>query len=527
MKKSLIYCVTIFFAMAIIIFSCKKKNIPTSQFDTIPCIQLTQTTGTDTQFVTVNTAMVPTKYVLSGADSATINALKVSVEGTLPPGITTSFSNGVFTISGTPTTNIGSPFTYSILTGQTCHVTKTTGAIIVTNCGTVNLTSATATAAQSVVINTAITPITYSIGGAATGATISGLPAGVTGTYAAKVFTISGTPTSRTASPYTYTITTKGDSCSSTTTGTITVNVSPSTISGPLEVCFGTATTLIGSGTPATVSPWVSSTTSIATVNNAGVVTGTGAGTSLITYTNNVGATATAIVTVNPSPIITGDTIAIVGSTTSLLGSGTPGVTPWISSSPSSATINSSGIVTGVSFGTSLISYTNNNGCTTTETIKVYNVLPTFAVLDTICIGSAAPILQPTSTNGITGIWFPNTVSNTATTTYIFVPTPGQQAAPTSLQIVVLPNVTIGLSSGPAAQTVTVNAVITPITYTLSGGFSNVVVSGIPAGVTGSVIGNTLTIAGTPTATGTFNYTVNVTGSCSSPSAAGSITVNP
>ncbi|RBA27302.1 hypothetical protein, partial [Flavobacterium tibetense] len=38
--------------------------------------------------------------------------------------------------------------------------------------------------------------------------------------------------------------------------------------------------------------------------------------------------------------------------------------------------------------------------------------------------------------------------------------------------------------------------------------------SGLPAGVTGSWAGNVATISGTPTAAGTFNYTVTTTGGC-------------
>jgi hypothetical protein len=57
---------------------------------------------------------------------------------------------------------------------------------------TITLTSAPGTDNQTVCVNTAITPITYSTTGA-TGATFSGLPAGVTGTFSGGNITISGT----------------------------------------------------------------------------------------------------------------------------------------------------------------------------------------------------------------------------------------------------------------------------------------------------------------------------------------------
>jgi hypothetical protein len=49
----------------------------------------------------------------------------------------------------------------------------------------------------------------------------------------------------------------------------------------------------------------------------------------------------------------------------------------------------------------------------------------------------------------------------------------------------------------------------------------------LPAGVTGSYSGGVFTISGTPTTSGTFNYTVTTTGSCAQTNATGTITVNP
>jgi hypothetical protein len=50
--------------------------------------------------------------------------------------------------------------------------------------------------------------------------------------------------------------------------------------------------------------------------------------------------------------------------------------------------------------------------------------------------------------------------------------------------------------------------------------------SGLPAGVTGNWAADVVTISGTPTAIGTFNYTVTLTGGCGNITATGSITVN-
>ncbi len=88
----------------------------------------------------------------------------------------------------------------------------------------ITLSSAPSTNNQSVCINTAITPITYTTTGA-TGATFSGLPAGVTGSFnnVTKVVTISGTPTA--SGTFNYTVTLTGVCGSVTASGTIAVNL--------------------------------------------------------------------------------------------------------------------------------------------------------------------------------------------------------------------------------------------------------------------------------------------------------------
>ncbi|MFM7588023.1 MAG: hypothetical protein ACKO55_02815, partial [Bacteroidota bacterium] len=87
--------------------------------------------------------------------------------------------------------------------------------------------------------------------------------------------------------------------------------------------------------------------------------------------------------------------------------------------------------------------------------------------------------------------------------------------------------ITLSSASGTNGQTVTVNTAITNITYTTTGA-TGATISGLPAGVTGSWASNVVTISGTPTATGTFNYTVTMTGGCTggNNTATGSITVN-
>jgi len=72
-----------------------------------------------------------------------------------------------------------------------------------------------------------------------------------------------------------------------------------------------------------------------------------------------------------------------------------------------------------------------------------------------------------------------------------------------------------------------VNTALTAITHTTTGATGIGTATGLPAGVTASWAANTITISGTPTAVGTFNYSIPLTGGIGSVSAAGTITVNP
>ena len=69
---------------------------------------------------------------------------------------------------------------------------------------------------------------------------------------------------------------------------------------------------------------------------------------------------------------------------------------------------------------------------------------------------------------------------------------------------------------------------LTAITHTTSGTTTGIgTATGLPAGVTAAWASNTITISGTPTASGTFNYTIPVNGCGGAVNATGTITVNP
>jgi gliding motility-associated-like protein len=80
--------------------------------------------------------------------------------------------------------------------------------------------------------------------------------------------------------------------------------------------------------------------------------------------------TATSTVTVNPLQPISGALSVCLGQTSQLNNAVTPGT--WTSSNPSIASISAGGLVTGVSAGTSTITYNASNGCSTTSQFTVY-----------------------------------------------------------------------------------------------------------------------------------------------------------
>lgn len=81
--------------------------------------------------------------------------------------------------------------------------------------------------------------------------------------------------------------------------------------------------------------------------------------------------------------------------------------------------------------------------------------------------------------------------------------------------------------SVPLAPRVCVNEALSPFTIntTLATGIGTP--TGLPTGVTASFSGNTITVSGTPTVPGTYNYSIPLTGGCGTVSAVGTMVVSP
>lgn len=153
------------------------------------------------------------------------------------------------------------------------------------------------------------------------------------------------------------------------------VTVNPTSVS----IAEGLTSQLTASIAPANATNqivnWSSSNSGVATVNSSGLVTAVSAGSATVTATTQDGsfvATSSISVTV-PTIQVTGVTVnptsasITIGSTLQLTASVTPAnatnqTVSWSSSNVGVATVNSSGIVTGVSVGTATITATTQDG---------------------------------------------------------------------------------------------------------------------------------------------------------------------
>lgn len=178
----------------------------------------------------------------------------------------------------------------------------------------------------------------------------------------------------------------------------VTINQSPSPISGPLAVCEG-STGMLTNTVPYGV--WVSSNTAVGIISASGLVAGMAPGTSIVSYVMPTGCSRSVIVTINPLPTsIVGATALCVGSTTTL--TGTPAGGTWVSSSTSMATVGSaSGIVAAANSGTVAISYVLSTGCKIPHTMTLNPLPSTISGVGRVCVGATTLL----GSSPLTGSW--------------------------------------------------------------------------------------------------------------------------
>jgi hypothetical protein len=359
--------------------------------------------ASSTPVVCVNNAIPTITHATTGFTAITNSG--VSGANGLPAGVSATFASNTITITGTPTTSVGSPFTYNIpLTSSSCGTGNATGTITVNAAPSApSATAATSISCAGFTANWGavagatkyyleVSPDSgfsnYNIGGFSnqdagnmTSYNVTGLQSGQTYYYRVRAFNSCGTSVNSTRI-------------------TVTVNASPTglsyTTASPVY-CLGTAittnsATLTGTGT-FSVSPALPAGLSLN--SSTGAITGTpttatAVANYIVTATNSCGSVQTTLnITVNAKPVIADKVVAAIcsgGSFTLQPINGTDVV-------PASTTYSwSAPVVTGISglssgSGASNISGTLTN--TTTAAINVvYTVTPTGPAASS-CSGSS------------------------------------------------------------------------------------------------------------------------------------------
>jgi uncharacterized protein YjdB len=195
-----------------------------------------------------------------------------------------------------------------------------------------------------------------------------------------------------------------------------TVTVSPASASvavGATSALQATVKDQNGNSMTGQTVTWSTNNAAAATVNSSGVVTGVAAGSATISATSS-GVSGTSAITVTvgppPPPVVTTITVAptsasvVAGASTTLVatvkdqnGSVMTGQTvTWSTSNAAAATVNSSGVVTGVATGSATITATSS-GKTGTSSITVTAVAPVVTTV-TVSPTSASVVAGATTT---------------------------------------------------------------------------------------------------------------------------------
>ena len=371
----------------------------------------------------------------SGCNPATVYTTTVTVNPV--PSSTGATNGGAICVGGTATLSANSTaataWSWSGPDGFTSSVQNPTATPTATGTYSLTLSSTGSGCNPATVYTTTVTvnPVPSSTGATNGGAICVGgtatLSANSTGAtawswsgpdgFTSSVQKPTATPTA--TGTYSLTLSSTGSGCNPATvyTTTVTVNHVPSSTGATNggAICVGGTATLSANSTAATAWSWNGPDGFTSSVQNP-TATPTATGTYSLTLSSigsgcNPATVYTTTVTVNPLPAaITGSTSVCVGSTTNLINSG--GGT-WMSTNTAAATIGSStGIVAGVSSGTTVISYILPTSCFTT-TIVTVNATPVVSATSgtaQICAGATTTLSNATSS----GVW---SSSNTTTAT--------------------------------------------------------------------------------------------------------------
>ncbi len=564
-------------------------------------------TASTTPTLCVNTALTDITHATTGATG-------IGTASGLPSGVTASWSSDVITITGTPTAS--GTFSYTIPLDGGCGTVSATGTITVddlptvdagsdqTVCGGDNVTlngsgastytwdngvtnntaftaSTTTTytvtgtdangcintdqvtvtitpdntagspsTSPTVCINTALTDITIATTGATGIGTATGLPSGVTAAWSSDVITVSGTPTA--SGTFSYTIPLDGGCGSVNATGTITVSGdnTAGTASTTPTLCVNTALTDIthattgatGIGTASGLPSGVTASWSSDVITITGTPTASGTFSYTIPLDGGCGTvSATGTITVDDLPTVDAgsDQTVCGGDNVTLNGSGASTYT-WDNGVTNNTAFTASTTTTYTVTGT------DANGCINTDQVTVTitpdNTAGSPSTSPTVCINTALTDITIATTgatgigtatglpSGVTAAWSSDviTVSGTPTASGTFSYTIPLDGGCGSVNATGTITVSGDNTAGTASTTPTlcVNTALTDITHATTGATGIGTASGLPSGVTASWSSDVITITGTPTASGTFSYTIPLDGGCGTVSATGTITVD-
>jgi hypothetical protein len=344
--------------------------------------------------VTVNPA--PPATVTPSGPTAFCSGGSVTLNASTGAGLSYQWRLGGTPISGATT----SSFTASIGGNYTVFVTNSTGC---------TATSAITTVSVGTVPTATITP-----GGPTTFCTGGNVVLnGSTGTGYTYQWQLGGTPISgATNVSYTafaagnYTLVVSNSGCSATSAAT-TVTITPgpgSTITpaGPTTFCAGGSVILDANTGVGLSYQWLKDGVNISGATLASyTATTSGSYTVIVTFGSCVVSSAAVVVTAFPlvaDPIL--GPIAVCAGQTITQTNATPGGT-WASSNLLRATVSGLGVVTGVSAGTAIITYTSTTACGTTVATKTItiNALPSVSAITGVfngCIGATRTLASTT-----------------------------------------------------------------------------------------------------------------------------------
>ncbi len=477
----------------------------TGRIDIIACaVTGNRTTGAQTQTATQSLAITPITYRFNSICNL---PLTHTLTGSLPTGLTSSFNNNQFVISGTPTTAAaGRLYNYSVAVTDGVTSTTVAGAIDLIAC-TVTGNRTTGAQTQIATQTLAITPVVYTFNsncGKSLTVTNSNLPTGVTATLAGNRVTVSGTPLI-TAAPrvYNYGITVSDGATSTTLTGAIQLV--------PCAIRWGLSPTSAGMQTQVATPTLAISTITYNLSSDCG---------STFTISSTMG------LPTGVSSRILGNTLTISGvPSANMAGSYDYRVT--VSNGTTSTivtgriTVNAACMVTGMITSNQTINATQTlainttlnhslrSNCGKTLTVSSTNGLPAGVTVGaltgtTLAISGTPSITVAARTynynivvsDGVTGTTLTGAINlNTCAVRWGLSPTSTGMQTQVATPTIAIPTITYNLSSDCGS------------TFTISS------TMGLPTGVSANILGNALTISGVPSSAnmaGAYNYRVTV-----------------